>query len=105
MPFVRRDQSGAIVAVSKLNSTECDEYVEDNNVELVEFVHEFHGARSDLSETDQDFVRVLEDVVELLIQKGLILFTDLPPSAQKKVMNRQSLRQKVGQKLDLIEED
>jgi hypothetical protein len=60
---------------------------------------------SALGATDLEFVRVLEDVVQLLIDKGVILFTDLPDSAQQKIMLRQQLRSKFSGKLDLIGDD
>jgi len=47
----------------------------------------------------------LEDVVGLLIGKGLILFTELPVEAQRKIMRRQQMRSEMGESLDLIGED
>ena len=52
-----------------------------------------------------DFVRVLQDVVQLLVDKGVILFTDLPESAQEKMLYRQRLRSKMGGNLNLIGDD
>ena len=52
-----------------------------------------------------DFVRVLEDVVQLLVDKGIILFTDLPESAQDKMLYRQKLRSSMKDKLNLIGDD
>ena len=60
---------------------------------------------SSLDATDQDFIRVLEDVVALLISKGLILFTELPIDAQQKIMLRQKMRAQAGQLEDLIGDD
>jgi hypothetical protein len=58
-----------------------------------------------LGSTDQDFIRVLEDLVEVLIGKGVILFTDLPVSAQEKMMQRQRMRSQMHEKLNLIGDD
>lgn len=55
--------------------------------------------------SNQDLVRVLEDVVELLISRGVILFTDLPDSAQHKMLHRQRLRSKLPRSLDLLGDD
>ena len=44
-------------------------------------------------------------MVELLIAKGVILFTELPESAQEKIMKRQHLRSKLGAALDLLADD
>jgi hypothetical protein len=104
MPFVKRDEQGAIVAISQLQEAGFSEELPTGSPELTAFLHAMDVASS-IDATDQDFVRVLEDVVELLIEKGVILFTDLPESAQEKVMLRQQLRSQLGAKLDLIGDD
>ena len=105
MVFVKRDSSGAILAASAQADESCTEYVESEDAALQAFLQDLSGDHSGLGATDQDFVRVLEDVVELLIAKGVILFTELPDSAQQKIMNRQHLREQLGAALDLIGED
>lgn len=45
-----------------------------------------------LRNLDVDLVRVLEDVVDLLVGRGVFRFTDLPESAQQKLMFRKNLR-------------
>ena len=47
---------------------------------------------------------VLEDLVDLLIDKKLILFTELPPAAQEKLRGRKQIRQKLGS-ADLMVDD
>lgn len=44
---------------------------------------------------DADFVRVLEDVIELLIERHVIQVTDLPPAARDKLMRRAQLRDRI----------
>ncbi len=41
---------------------------------------------------DIDLVRVLEDVIDLLVARGVFRFTDLPSSAQDKLLFRKNLR-------------
>ncbi len=41
---------------------------------------------------DTDLVRVLEDLVDLLTSQGVFRFTDLPESAQQKLLFRKNLR-------------
>jgi len=41
---------------------------------------------------DVDLVRVLEDVIDLLVSRGVFRFTDLPESAQQKLLFRKTLR-------------
>jgi len=105
MPFVKRDDTGMIVAVSHLEAAGFEEEVAENDERLVGFLSDLSAGSSLLGSSDQDFIRVLEDVVELLIKKGIILFTDLPDSAQQKMMQRQRMRSELQDKLNLIGSD
>ena len=104
MPYVKRDDQGKLVAISVVPGEDFAEEIEAGSLELTSFLAQGNAANS-LDSSDQDFVRVLEDVVGLLIDKGVILFTELPNSAQEKIMRRQQLRSKLGDKLDLIGDD
>lgn len=92
------------MALSREAGGGFEEEIAAGSEELAAFLSG-QSAADGLQETDQDFVRVLEDVVELLIDKGLILFTELPRSAQDKIMLRQRLRSELTGKLDLIGDD
>jgi hypothetical protein len=105
MPFVKRDDTGMIAAVSQFEATDFEEEVAVSDERLVEFLSDLNAGSSLLDSSDQDFIRVLEDVVELLISKGIILFTDLPDSAQQKMMQRQRMRSELQDKLNLIGSD
>jgi hypothetical protein len=104
MPFVERDEMGRIVAVSQVPGSDLEALPADHP-ELQAFLGQLGEEAHQLSATDQDFVRVLEDVVELLVSKGVILFTELPPSAQEKMLHRQRLRTGLAANLDLIGDD
>ncbi|MCS1419778.1 hypothetical protein [Citrobacter portucalensis] len=49
-----------------------------------------------LQKSDLEMVRVLDDLIYLLIRKGVIAITDLPAMAQVKLMNRANARQELG---------
>jgi hypothetical protein len=105
MPFVKRNEQGEVVAVRQTVEPGFEEELTENDLELAGFLDGVGGNASALGATDLEFVRVLEDVVGLLIDKSVILFTDLPESAQEKIMRRQRLRSELGGKLDLIGDD
>ena len=105
MPFVKRNNQGEVAAVSQAAEPGFEEELAENDLELAGFLDGVGDNSSALAATDLEFVRVLEDVVGLLIDKGVILFTDLPDSAQEKIMRRQRLRSELGGKLDLIGDD
>ena len=48
------------------------------------------------SSSDTETIRVIEDLVDLLIEKKLILLTDLPAAAQKKLSERRQIRGDLG---------
>ncbi|NQY02294.1 MAG: tryptophan synthase subunit beta like protein [Halieaceae bacterium] len=105
MPFVKRNGVGEIEAIATHASTDFSEQLQSDDPEVIAFTSAVTQDSQSLSDTDQDFVRVLEDVVELLIAKGVILFTDLPESAQTKMLHRQKLRAEAGRRLNLIGDD
>lgn len=57
-----------------------------------------------LASTDQSLIRVLEDLVETLVSRNVIHFTDLPEAAQTKLLERRSLRRSLNG-LQLLQED
>lgn len=105
MPFVKRDEQGRIVAVSQAAGQGFSEEVPAGDPAVTGFVEEVTGHASTLAASDLDLIRVLEDVVELLIDKGVILFTELPADAQQKILRRQQLRARVGDLQNLISND
>jgi hypothetical protein len=102
MPFVKRDEDGAVFAISRESTAEFTEHLVADDPEVSEFLVEMSGDSSSLGASDQSFVRVLEDVLDLLIAKGLVLFTELPVDAQQKIMRRREMRSEAGNLQDLI---
>jgi len=95
--FVRRDGDGRIIAVSRERIPEVSEPLDADGLELLEFLQgSTHDPVSALRASDLEFIRVLEDLIEVLITRGVIQFTDLPDAAQDKLLGRKSLRQSDG---------
>ena len=57
-----------------------------------------------LAESDQALIRVVEDLIDTLIRKDLLHFTDLPEAAQAKLLKRRDLRRSVNA-LNLLQDD
>ena len=49
--------------------------------------------------------RVLEDLIDVLITRGLIQFTDLPEAAQEKLLERRETRANLADRLNLYPND
>ena len=99
MLYVERDDAGNIVALHTRPEAGADEQKPLTDAEIIEFLKKNTGSDPGgqlLSLTDTGIIRVLEDLVDLLIRKNVILFTDLPEQAQKKIRERKMLREKIG---------
>lgn len=100
MPYVKRDEQGRIIAVSLQPGEDMIE-LPSSSPELLAFMHKMGVEENTLQQSDMRLVRVLEDLIDLLISRDLIRFTDLPLPAQEKLMERRSMRQSLGA-LDLL---
>lgn len=60
--------------------------------------------KPELDFEDTSFVRVLEDLIEVLIANGTIRLTDLPPEALAKLKQRKKKREQLQDTLKLINE-
>jgi hypothetical protein len=101
MPYVRRNAEGRIVALLAEAAPEALELLPSSHMEVLAFL----GVGSDAAfgSLDADFVRVTEDLIYTLIEKGLLQFTDLPTEAQQKLQARQSFRsRRLEGALDLL---
>jgi hypothetical protein len=92
MLFVARDSQGAISEIHPAATAGAQEALPADNPEVLQFI-QARCRQNELSEMDRNFVRVIEDIVELLIAKELILFTDLPVMVQDKFLKRRQVRQ------------
>lgn len=104
MPYVTRDSSGGITAVFAEKNGEAVESLRPDDPELSAFL----GLDADDTELDEElihtdlaFIRVLEDVIQVLIQKNVLSVTDLPAPAVRKLFSRWHMR---SQLVDLIDE-
>ena len=99
MLFVERDQGGVIVAIRR-GEQDCGlEPVSLLDGEVMSFLRssgEIESLSQLLMHSDASIVRVLEDLVDLLIRKNVILFTELPAEAQAKLQSRKHLRARLG---------
>lgn len=102
MPYVRRDADGKIVALLLDAADDAREQLESRDPQIIAFLGE-GGNPAAFSALDLDFVRVTEDLIYTLIEKGVLQFTDLPDDAQRKLRERESFRnRRVTGALDLI---
>lgn len=91
MPYVERDQNGRIVALRQNATSDASAEMPLDHPDVVAFLAEL-DPHSDLVRMDIAFIRVIEDVIDLMITKNLIRLTDLPAPAQEKLNQRRNAR-------------
>lgn len=94
MLYIKRNTQGEVVMLSKESTPECNETIAPDSAEILAFLANQPESAANFLASDLAFVRVVEDILAVLLEKGIISFTDLPIPAQQKVMERKSLRSK-----------
>lgn len=87
--------NGEITEFFESRQHDTQEYMSMDNVELTTFIQQSatsQEVKAVLSSSDVALVRVLEDLINTLIDKNIIQFTDLPLVAQDKLANREKIR-------------
>lgn len=91
MPYVQRNAAGKIESVHRQPQPHATEFLAAGDPQLLAFF-DGSGEAESFEGLDAQFVRVAEDLVEVLLAKNLIAITDLPPQAQAKYLNRRVYR-------------
>lgn len=93
MPYVMRDSQGRIFSVHQDSSVPGSEFAAPDSPEVLAFLYAGESAsKAELAALDLSFIRVIEDVIDILVQRNLILFTELPPVVQEKLNKRRLVR-------------
>lgn len=95
MAYINRNKNGDITGFFETQQNEGQEYISLDNAELIDFIKQTatnHDVKTVLSSSDVALIRVLEDLIDTLIDKNVIQFTDLPLVAQGKLANREKIR-------------
>ncbi len=95
MAYVFKNAQGIIIAASASeNLGEGWELIEDSAKEYLQFLENSLAEKAPFRESDIQLARVLEDLISILIERNLIQFTDFPSAAQKRLIDRQTMRKK-----------
>jgi len=95
MLFIERGKDGKIIALHNAPSPGAMEEKSILDEEVLTFVNSTDSSKHLMAMTDLGTVRILEDLIDILIHKNLINFTDLPEHAQKRLRERKELREKI----------
>ncbi len=92
MPYARRNALGQIESLHAQPTADASEPVSVDSDEVRRFLGLRAGGDS-YESLDRDFVRVLEDLVDLLAAKGVLAAGELPVAAQAKLLARKEHRE------------
>ena len=97
MLYGLRDNAGKLVAIGEQAISEQWQELDDASDEVIQFLQRQspNGETQALEDSDAAFIRVLDDLIELMIEKQLIQFTELPQPAQDKLLKRRWYRQQL----------
>jgi len=95
MPCVKRNAAGDIIALTQCQIPGSDEQLPPNHPEVLAFLQgsdNENDVKNYLNVTDLELARVVEDLIDILIAKNLLMLTDLPDAAREKLLNRRKIR-------------
>ena len=104
MPYVMRNAEGRIVAVLS-EQVEGSEMVSANDPDLGKFLSADspeQRAQRELMDSDLGLIRVIEDLINVLVERGVIMFNDFPEPVQRKLLMRSGMRKEFSYVDDLF---
>lgn len=112
MPYVSRDISGRVSGIFLKSHQEATEFLPGDHADILQFfggvMPENLGTQAlvDLTRSDIEFIRVIEDVLDLLIHKKVLTFTELPEKVRDKILSRKDARGRLtGSSNDIMVSD
>ncbi|MGE5478769.1 MAG: hypothetical protein ACM3Q1_19115 [Bacteroidales bacterium] len=110
MPYVIRDENGRVVGMGEVPLDDEGEEVSIADPGLLALLARTGAIEAAVDDdvfaaSDMAFIRVLEDLIEVLIRRGVIALSDLPEAAQDKLMQRRALRGWLAGVVGLVDDE
>jgi hypothetical protein len=90
MPYVHRDKDGTLASLHRHAPGHPCEFLDGEHPEVQAFLG--HAGAEAYERLDAGFIRVLEDLIDVLLRRQVITITDLPVEAQRKIYTRKGHR-------------
>ena len=112
MLYALKNQNGEIVALTNAPTHANADSVNLDDPEVLNFLlgnaaqHDETGSKTvEFFVHDIQQIRILEDLIDLLTQKGIILFSELPVAAQEKIFLKKTIREGMGTSNIIVVDD
>lgn len=104
MLYVERSEDGRIIALRNTPSNAAQEQKSLMDEEVISFMDSSDSWKQLMALSDLATIRIVEDLIDILVRKNVIQFTELPERAQKRIMERKLIRKKFASN-DLLVDD
>lgn len=91
MPYAIRDATGRITSLLSDSPGPNAEFLPPTHVDVLRFIYG-DAEKGELLALDLDFIRVIEDVIDALLERNILRYTDLSPAVQAKLNRRRRVR-------------
>jgi hypothetical protein len=108
MVFVSRNSQQKIIALYSDSGDNHNEEMSVNSEEVMGFLRNLENTTPnylDLLQSDLEFIRVIDDLIEVLLKKNIITITDFPKPVLAKMMTRKGIRDQLSPFTDIIHTD
>ena len=98
MLYIERNDDGTIAAIHQApseNATEQKTLLDEEVIDFLSKDMELDSWVQLLSLSDVSIIRVIEDLIDVLVKKNVIMLTDLPEEARLKLKERKQVRKKM----------
>ncbi|NQD92429.1 tryptophan synthase subunit beta [Pseudomonas sp. CrR25] len=106
MVYIQRDEKGRVLRVEQEPFDAMTQEVAASDPEVRSWLasHALHSHLMSLQHSDLELVRVIEDLVSVLVSRGLIRYTDLPEAARHKLSHRAEARAQLDDLSNLVDD-
>ena len=107
MLYIQRNEYGELTRVeaSDFAGSTGTLPADDHDVQAWYANHSVESNLLQLKHSDLEMIRVIDDLISVLMNKGVLRITDLPPAAQSKLLSRTQNREALGGLHKLINDD
>lgn len=95
MPYIQRNEDGKVVALTFTEGT-SSEFLPAEAPEILQLLAGNNDTSSlEMMLDDLKLIRVIEDLIDILISKNVIIFSELPLPVQQKILLKKGQRDKL----------
>jgi hypothetical protein len=108
MPYVARNIKDEVIAIYQDQGKDNRQWEEADSPDVIAFIKSMdtsYKTKQMLSGSDSGMARVIEDLIDILMEKQIFVYTELPEAVQAKLSARKQLRQNMSALGNLINED